>query len=268
MRPTTHVETFLAAPVGAYVTGASFLVWVESRERIGMFHIGSFDRADQPALERIFRLVKHPALSERYDLLHDISEVSAFDEAAFQFFVGFLQQWVHELVPRVRRLAVVRPQGVAGAAFSGLFHEWVVPRFDAKLCATRDEAYAFLAVPATARETLDVIAATAGGEPALRRLRAVLEENLAHASIASAATAMSTSTRSLQRMLAGSGTTFRRELLAARMRVAQTWLLARDDKVETIARELGFASAAAFSTTFRKVVGETPSAFRERFLAR
>jgi AraC-like DNA-binding protein len=256
---------FLASPIGAYITGASFAIWAESPERIGMFHIGAFDRADEPAITQLFPIVVHPALAAHYDVIHDISGVSTFDQPAFEFFVAFLRQWVRELVPRIRRVAVVKPTGVAGAAFTGLFHEWVVPNFNSQLCATRDEAYAFLAVPDDARDAIEEMGAATAGEPALRRMRALLEADLREASLMSVADAMSTSTRTLQRMLTACHTTFRRELLAARLRVAQSLLLARDEKVEVIADELGFASSGAFSTMFRKAFGETPSEFRERF---
>jgi AraC-like DNA-binding protein len=262
MTPAVDVQTFMTTPVGTYVVGASVVVWVQAPDRIGMFHVGAFDRSDEAALQQIFPLVTHAALAERYDLLHDIGDVSVFDEPAFQFFVAFLQQWVHALAPRVRRLAVVRPSGVAGAAFTGLFHEWVVPRFDAKLCASRDEAYDFLDVPSAARAELDAAGAR---EPALRRLRDILEANLTGASLEHAAGALATSPRTLQRLLAANRTSFRQELMSARMRVAQRLLLASDDKVEVIADAIGFASAPAFSTLFRRIVGETPTEFRARF---
>lgn len=267
LRAARDVAAFLADPVGAYVTGASFVVWVESPERLGMFHVGAFDRADEPALAQLFAIVVHPALAPRYDVLHDIADVSTFEQPAFEFFVGFLRQWVGELVPRIRKVAVVKPSGVAGAAFTGLFHEWVVPNFDAQLCATRAEAYAFLATPDDARDTIEEMGAATAGEPALRRLRAVLEADLRDASLMSVADAMSTSTRTLQRMLTANQTTFRQELMAARLRVAQSLLLARDDKIEAIAEELGFASSGAFSTMFRTAFGETPSEFRDRYRA-
>jgi len=265
MRVAVDVPALLARPIDAYIVGKSYVAWVESPTFIGMTHLGSFDRADEPALEQIFPIAKHPALAERYDVLHDIGAVSVFDEAAFRFFVKFLHEWVHELVPRFRKLAVVRPGGVAGAAFTGLFHEWVVPRFDAKLCSDRAEAYAFLGTSADVCAKLDAVVEACAGEPALRRLREVLEANLAKATLVTAASAMSTSTRTLQRMLTANRTSFRKELMEARLRVAQTLLLERDDKVESIADELGFASPAAFSTMFRRFVGETPTTFRERF---
>jgi AraC-like DNA-binding protein len=262
MTPAADAQTFLASPVGTYLVGASVVVWVESPARMGVCHTGTFDRSDESMLEQVFSIVTHGALAERYDVLHDIGEVSIFDEPAFQFFVAFLQQWVPPLVPRVRKLGVVRPGGVAGAAFTGLFHEWVVPRFDAKLCETRDEAYDFLDVPGAARADID---AAGAHEPALRRLREVLEANLIGASLEHIAAALATSPRSLQRLLAANRTSFRQELMSARMRVAQRLLLASDDKVEAVADAIGFTSAPAFSTLFRRIVGQTPSEFRARF---
>ena len=72
------------------------------------------------------------------------------------------------------------------------------------------------------------------------------------------------SERSLQRDLQQAGTTFRGELEAARVELARALLVDTDLKIDSVARKVGCASAAHFATLFRRVAGETPSAYRER----
>lgn len=54
-----------------------------------------------------------------------------------------------------------------------------------------------------------------------------------------------------------------RQLTFLRLQRARHLLGATDDKVEVIARAVGFESAFAFSTTFKKWTGVSPSEFRE-----
>jgi AraC-like DNA-binding protein len=49
-----------------------------------------------------------------------------------------------------------------------------------------------------------------------------------------------------------------------RMRHAAKLLAATDDKIETIAGEVGYANPFVFSTTFKKWVGWRPSDYRAR----
>ena len=72
------------------------------------------------------------------------------------------------------------------------------------------------------------------------------------------------SERTLQRELSRANTSFRAELMRVRVMVAENLLTSTDDKVETIARSLGYASVPAFTTSFSKVYGETPIELRRR----
>jgi transcriptional regulator GlxA family with amidase domain len=82
--------------------------------------------------------------------------------------------------------------------------------------------------------------------------------------LAAAARRQGRSERSLQRDLQQGGTTFRAELEAARVELARALLVDTDLKIDSVARKVGCASAAHFATLFRRVAGETPSAYRDR----
>jgi AraC-like DNA-binding protein len=254
----------MAAPIGSYVVGRSFVAWVQSPERIGAFHFGPLDSSDHVALATLFPLPASPLLAPRYDLLHDLGAVEEFDRTSFDFFEGFLAQFVDTVAKRTRKLAVVRPRGLAGAAFAGLFHEWVVPRFDAKLCFDRREALAWFALDAAAQRELDEIYDATLQPSLLRGVRDLIAADLHTATLESVAQALSLTPRTLQRQLAELETCFRDELTHTRVRLAEVMLLDGDDKIEAIAHQLGFNSAAAFSAMFKKVAGEYPSDFRAR----
>ncbi len=101
-----------------------------------------------------------------------------------------------------------------------------------------------------------------GTPPLLFRLRALLDRHPADATVESAAQQLSLSTRSLQRRLIEAKTSFRAELLAARLRKAQRLLAATDLKITAVALDVGCASSQHLSAMFRKMTGESPSVWR------
>lgn len=64
--------------------------------------------------------------------------------------------------------------------------------------------------------------------------------------------------------LEATGTTMKQFLTALRLDVAKQRLLSEDISVSEIAFEVGFNDVRHFSTTFRSVVGMTPSEFRDK----
>jgi AraC-like DNA-binding protein len=256
----------LSAPIGRYVAGRSFVVWVESPERLGAFQFGPLDSSDNPALAALFPLPSHPALAQTFDVLHDVSAVEVIDRSAFDFLEGFLEMSIEQLAGRIRRFAVVRPGGLAGAAVAGLFYEWVAPHFDSLLCGRRSEAHAWLgnAEDTPARIAIDELYERFLPSTLLRRVRETIARSLADATLTSVAQDLGLTPRTLQRHLASEGSSFSDEVNRARMRHAEAMLLDGNDKIELIARELGFQSTAAFTGMFHRFEGEPPSAFRAR----
>ena len=260
------VKDLMADPIGRYFAGRSFLAWVQTPKRLGVTHVGPLDPADYPAISDLFGLHLSPTLTPRFDILFEVTPGVLLDRGSFHVIEQFLSAAIDSIVPRTERFAAIKPSGLAGAAFSGVFHDWLVPRFEqrARLFGDRDQALEWLEVGADsdARIELDaVIEAFTHTTPLLRRTRDVLAGDL-HESLAGVAAKLGTSARTLQRQLKAQGTTFRDELTRARVRVAETLLLETDDKIEAIALELGFTSVASFTAMFRTAVGETPAAYR------
>lgn len=264
MRCVGSAAEMLAAPIGSYLAGRSFVVWVQQPARIGALQFGPLDSQDNPTLAALFPLPHYTGLAPKFDLLHDLGAVEVFDRTAFEFFESFLRVSVDFLMTRVRRVAVVRPGGLAGAAFAGMYHEWVSPRFDARLCLDRDSAYEWLDMSVGEQVELEDLYARYLQPPMLREIRRAIAANLKAASLAQIASALAISQRTLQRTLASYGSSFRDELVRMRVRHAEAMLLDGDAKIEAIAYQLGFRSAAAFSTMFLRMRGEPPGEFRAR----
>ena len=81
---------------------------------------------------------------------------------------------------------------------------------------------------------------------------------------AEAASTLGLSERTLQRRLQQAGTSFRRQVQQAVFSHARTLLTDTDVKIEAIARQLGYSSAAHFADSFRRQAGVTPGDFRAR----
>jgi len=265
VRPAATVTDLLADPVGRYVSGRAFVAFMPSTKFVGASHYGPFEGLDLPAIIALQELPFHPALVAPYDVMHDLGAVGVIDRRSFEILETYLSTRMTELAKRARKLAVVRPPGLAGAAFTGLFHEWTYDRCEAGLFAERGIALDWLGIPVKARDELDeALAPFERLSPVLRRIRAVIAADPAGATIERVAVEVGHSVRSLQRHLAQQGATFRDELVNARVDAAKARLVDGDDKIEVIARELGFASAAALTASFGRVVGEPPHEFRVR----
>lgn len=256
------MQAVLADPIGSYFAARSFAVWFQPR-LAGAFVFGELHPADEPALAT---LLVSPVLEPGYDLLCDCGTVEKFDERGFALLSAFLDSR-SDLLRLLRRFAFVRPAGLAGAGFAGLFYERVQPILEAGLFADRSEALDWLGYDrrATERAEIEELVATVYAVPVVvRRLREFMVAKMAATTLGEAASALAMSERSLQRELAAAATSFRDETTRVRVRLAESLLATSDEKIESIARRLGFASVPAFTTMFGRAVGESPHEFRER----
>jgi AraC-like DNA-binding protein len=260
VRAAGSVRDLLEDPIGSYLAGESFVVWFQPR-LAGAFGFGRVKSADLPALRE---LLLSPVLDRGYDMLCDLGAVEVFDDSAFELLDTALQQGA-DLLARIRRLTLVRPDGLVGAGLAGLFYDRVKPITEAGLFADRVEALTWLGYAAYARERIEIDDLIAGVHTVpliVRRVRELLMRDIAGATLEGVSHALGRSGRSLQRQLLEARTSFRDELTRARVRIAESLLVASDDKIEALATQLGFASVSAFTTLFGRVVGETPDEFR------
>ncbi|MFN0245884.1 MAG: helix-turn-helix domain-containing protein [Kofleriaceae bacterium] len=258
---------FVEAPAGAFFVGRTFLLCAPSRKRLVVAHVASLDATEVPMVDHLLALPSSAGLDERYDILYDVGAVETMDHTSFVLFEEFVRKTIDHLVSRTNQFAMVRPVGLAGHLFSGMFHDWLVPHLQGRIemFTSRDAALEWLDFPGPERDAveheLDLFTHTT---PLLRQLRELLALEPRSPSLSVIAGKLHISARSLQRSLGDIGTTFRNEVTRARVRVAQAMLVSTDEKIESIARVVGFRSAAAFTTMFRAEVGQPPTTFRAR----
>jgi AraC-like DNA-binding protein len=228
------MDEFVADPIGRYRVGATHVLWCASPTFCGSIHWGRLDERELLELTRWFEIVRHPALRR------------------FAVYIEH-QAVVLDSGPVALILAGVAP--LTGPSHPLRFFS---SREDASAWLGRDELPAIL-------DEVDALAGDARGRsPELHRLRAYLDAHLREATVEDAACALQRSTRSLQRCLRNAGSGFGAELTRARLDRACALLTGSDEKVETIARRVGYTTSTSLSVLFRRELGETPARYRER----
>jgi AraC-like DNA-binding protein len=102
-------------------------------------------------------------------------------------------------------------------------------------------------------------------DPEVRAVMEYADSHLAEASVAAACAAAGVSERSLRRKFAAAtGMTWREYLLQSRLMRAMALLTEPGRTVLDVSTAVGFESVSAFTRAFRRLTGETPTAYRKR----
>ncbi|MEO6574494.1 MAG: helix-turn-helix transcriptional regulator [Polyangiaceae bacterium] len=261
MEACAEVAEFLKAPVGRCIAGDS---WLYFYPRIGLcgFVVWGRPRAEDVAtLGRVLALeLAEPA----HVSLVDMRRVESVEAAAFKALEDYVRAHREALSRVVTKLALVRPHGMMGAVTAGFFSVQAPP-YPVEVFEDAAPALAWLGVDeAFAGELERAIELATGAPPLLRGLRAWIGTHLDAPAIGDAAHALGTSERTLQRKLREHETTFQNEVNLARIEAAKRLLLDTDTQLTRIALDIGCGSLPAFSSLFRKLTGEAPSAWRSR----
>jgi AraC-like DNA-binding protein/mannose-6-phosphate isomerase-like protein (cupin superfamily) len=105
---------------------------------------------------------------------------------------------------------------------------------------------------------------TASEPRVLRAVELILRDPGADLSVADLADELAMSPRHFERCFKEAlGVTPKQYQIDARVGVAREWLATTDQPVADIALQLGFKNPSHFAETFRKLVGQTPTAFRQ-----
>jgi serine/threonine-protein kinase len=121
---------FLRAPVGRYVRGPTYVVWCVDGALCGATYWGRPSESDARAAVRLFAIDEHPEMRAPFDVLTDARRVEALDGAAFGVLARHLRRKSADYAARIRRNAIVHPDGLLGAAIAGLYsivtpaHSW------------------------------------------------------------------------------------------------------------------------------------------------
>ncbi|MDY7225923.1 helix-turn-helix domain-containing protein [Hyalangium rubrum] len=190
------------------------------------------------------------------------------DPNAFSFFVNYMQQREQDFATSVKRQALLRPEGLVGAAVGG-FYSLLRRSYPTDVFTDTGEALGWLGVGEVRAAELvaelnQLMAQATGQSPLLQELHRVLRTRLLDAGLSDVSREMGMSERTLQRRLKEANTSFQSELNSVQVRTAQQLLLETDMKLTAVAVEVGCASLQHFSSLFRKLVGDSPSTWREQ----
>jgi AraC-like DNA-binding protein len=264
VRGVVTVGAFLAQPVGQYLLGPTYLVWCSSPRLRGIVFWG---RPEEDHIRSVIAAIDgHLSIAAPpHASLVDVRRVSAIDLAAFTLLLGYSRANRTRIAQQVRRQAVLRPDGLPGAAVAG-FSAVLDPAYPIEVFTEPATALRWLGVademPGVAKLE-EVQVAASDGSAFVAAVRAHLEQ-APTATLRDTARIFALSPRNLQRRLADARTTFQFEETAARVRVAKTLLLDTNYDLKRIAIEVGCASLQNFSALFHKSTGESPSQWRAR----
>lgn len=268
MRLAKNVETFVSNPVGAFASGATWLVCCPAPTLMALVSWGSPSRDD---CERVMDTFEADLIIGPHSYFIDARRMAPDpDPVAFAAVVDRMAPQWERYRTHVTRCAVVLPPGMTAAVVIGFF-TLAPPPFETRFFADPIAAldWAGAADPAGVRTTLDVLQEqVAPTSSFLLRLRAVLDHRLPEMGVESVARELNMSIRTLQRRLAAAGTSYRNELNAARVCKAQRLLAETDLKITAVAMEVGCASSQHLSALFRRMTGESPSEWRSTHPAR
>ncbi len=253
MRAAASEDDYRADPIGAYLAIRHALHFCVRDDLCGFAVWGRPDADDLRRLERLLLIELAPGFP-RHASVVDASRLDGVDAIAFEALGGYVRRHAARLAEQVSRLVIVRPPGLPGAAVSGFFVVEAAPYPVEIVAALPDEL-----APIDA-----AVAAATGTAPVLAELRRVLDARRGRVPLPEAAKLLGASARSLQRRLHDAGATYQGEVAAAQVRAAQRLLLDSTMPVTDIALEVGCATPQQFSALFRRIVGETPSAFRAK----
>jgi len=266
VRPADGVDDYLRDPLGRYLIGDGFLHWYASADLCGFI---VWQRADEVFIRRLVQVLDVERTPHAPHLsLVDLRRLESPDPSAFHLFVNYMRQREKDFAVSVKRQALVRPEGIIGAVVGG-FYSLLSPSYPSRVFTDSNEALGWLGLPeaqgASLMAELNRLVSEATNEsPLLQQLHRVLRPRLVDASLTDTAREMGMSERTLQRRLKEAGTSFQAELNAVQVRTAQQLLMETDMKLTAVAVEVGCASLQHFSSLFRKLVGESPSTWRDQ----
>ena len=258
-------EDFAQNPVASYVSGPTYAHFCVSQALWGIALWGHPSEDDAVRLGRTLVLELAPPAEPHVSIV-DASRLVGGNVGAFALLERYMSRHAEALARQVRKLALVRPSGLEGAIVAGAYE--VLPRpYAVNVFGGVEPALEWLEIADranVARAMAEMQAAVTSTPALVGSLRSWLDAHLADPDIAAAATALALSERSLQRKLQEHDATFLEEVAEARVRAAKRLLEGGTSSLTTIALEVGCASPQHFSALFRRITGESPSAWRAR----
>jgi AraC-like DNA-binding protein len=263
MERAATLEAYLGGPIGQYFLGPSFAVWWYDATLNGL---AFWDRPDERDIREVTSALDaelEPGIAPHASLV-DARRVRSVDLGAFTALSRYVDKRSEVFAHLVTRQALLRPEGLAGAAIAG-FYALLSPRYPVKVFTDAGAALEWLGAHPSLADPFDHLYETAtDASRFLVAVRAYLETNVGQVTLEDTARALRVSPRQLQRKLREAKTRFQHEDQQARLRIAKTLLLETNYDVKRIAIEVGCGSLQHFDASFRKAEGECPTHWRSR----
>jgi AraC-like DNA-binding protein len=254
---------FFDSPVARYtVTGSSF-VWCASPRLCGCLLWGQQSESETQSILQIFdQYDRH--MGRTFDVIFDTRGVDRVDPRSLSALFSWLVSRREGLEHRIRLQASVIREGPIGFLLTGLLP-----------VAGRTHPYRIFTDPEEAFRTIaddEGTSLCAEVEATAERIRGVPRElgllrsllaGRASTTLDEASRAVGMSSRSLQRMLTQHGTSFHREVTAARFALARELLGASDQKLAAISARVGI-SERSLTLLFRARTGLSPAEWRRK----
>jgi AraC-like DNA-binding protein len=264
VRRAASIDAYRAAPDGACVASRQWIFFTPHRDLTGYTVWGHATTDDFAALTLALDTLCVPGAYRRAFVI-DFRLFAGPSPAVFQEAARYTIARHAELGRAISRLAIIHAGGIGGAIIAGFFK--VVPAYcpvDTFLDPAEAMTWLGRRDDVAVLDEIDAYRVELAGVSALVREVRTYLDGAPLTTLAQTARRFRLSQRSLQRKLGESGTSFSDELSRARIRVAERLLADPERSVTSIAFDVGCASPQHFSTLFRKVTGETPSAWRSR----
>lgn len=247
---------------GKWLTTGHTVIWGASPTLCGLAVWGRPDAAETREMLAVFDGYRH--LAPQFDVLMDASAVEGLELETLGIVLDWLRCNPIVLAEHVRHRVGVIPRGVAGLALAGLT---TAIGIQAPVTVLDDARAGFRQLlpdvgDALCDEIAGLVAACQGVPPQLLALRRVLASHHGALDLAGAARELGVSSRSLQRVVADAGSSFRAEQADARFRAANE-LLDSDDKLAVVASRLGL-SEDGLALLVRGRTGLTPAELRKK----
>lgn len=263
--PRSASNDILDVNVRGYITGRGWMIWRESPSLGGLILWGPQSDEQAAALIRVcsdgLGALSSIDPSVPFLALLDLRRAGGIDVSAFTVFHEWLVE-VNKQHPELRVVMICDPSPES-AALLGLV-QIAAPRIIQTVVDDLDPILHKASAPEGLMPALDEIVEELMVPGVVELLRASLHKSQAQLTLQKAARALGMSVRSLQRGLEKQRTTFERERAMVRKVIYEKMVGSPDAKIDAVASALGFGSLRAFSTAFRRAVGMSPRAFRNK----
>jgi len=266
LQPATGLDDLQQSAIDRYIASKSWVAFF----RPHISGIVLWGHLDGPAIAELGLVIatRYGQAPPPHPVYLDLRAVESVAPSVFTVRAQVLSNVRKMMVRHTTKVAMVHAGGLVGATFVGIRaispapvpEEFFLDPHEALRWIDRDrDADLIGEVERLRAEVLDPTLL-------LRDLHGVLERE-PRQTLQEAAKSLGMSDRTLQRRLAGEGTTFQQQQAQATVRAAQRLLLESCASITQVAVDLGYASPQQLATLFRRQVGEAPTSWRKRLLS-